>query len=150
MPRGLFASLPPWVLYAIAMAPMVLLAVLLPLVQLADVWDLALMAAAVVWALAFVGLYWRRLDEASREAQRSAMLWGGTFGILAAVIAGMFIAYTPAGASWLQDLAGRFSARIGDKIPDTSFAFVAGLMFCAISSVLGFSVAWMWWWAKRR
>lgn len=150
MPRGPFASLPPWSLYAIAMAPAVLLIVLMPLVRLPDVWDLALVAASLVWALAFVGIYWGRLDEASREAQRSAMLWGGTFGILAAFIAGTLIAFTPDGAGWIAHLSARLGERAGGRLPDTSFAFVAGMVFCAVSSVLGFMVAWMWWWARRR
>lgn len=149
MPRGPFAALPPWGLYTVAMAPAVLLVAVIPLVQLADIWDLALMGAAIVWALVFVGPYWRRLDEASREAQRSAMMWGGSYGLLAAIIDCTLIAFSPAGAGWVQEIATRLGERAGGRAPDTSFAFLAGAMFTAVVSVTGFMIAWIIWWARR-
>jgi hypothetical protein len=148
MPRSPFASLPAWSFYALGLAPMLVLLALMPVVKLDDRLALALTGGSAVWAIAMVTLYWRRLDEASREAQRSAMLWGGFYGLLAAMAGGVAIAFSPAASSWIADTTTKLSD--GGGAPATTHAFLIGIAFAAVCTVIGFSIAWAIWWAKRR
>jgi hypothetical protein len=79
-------------------------------------------------------LYWRRIDEAAREAQKAAWFWGGSLGMGAGLIGvGLF-------------------ARLGLAAADTkpAMALVYGAMAVVLAQLTGFVVAWALWWAAKR
>jgi hypothetical protein len=80
------------------------------------------------------GLYWHRIDEAAREAQKTAWYWGGSFGLGFGVI----------GVSLF--------ARLGFAPPDASptLLMTYGAVGVAAAQLIGFGIAWALWWARRR
>jgi hypothetical protein len=101
---------------------------------------------AVGAGLWFAGRAWRRLDETAREAQKSAMFWGGSFGLLAALIVTMTMPF--AREAW-HGLFAYLDAHRG-LYPLHAFTFIAGVLFAALMAVLGFLIAWAAWWARAR
>lgn len=95
---------------------------------------LAIMLASCAVALWLVGVYWRGLDEAAREAQKSAGFWGGSFG----TVIGLGLLVSPLD---LISLAASDSPRA---------LMMHGGMVVALCNVAGFMVAWAWWWWSRR
>ncbi|ODT89733.1 hypothetical protein [Phenylobacterium sp. SCN 70-31] len=98
-----------------------------------------LLALFLLWAVGaawLVGGYWRSLDEAAREAQKWAWYWGGSIGMGVGAFA---LVFEPLGvAAMLPADASR---------PDL-LAYGAGVVVAA--QMLGFLVAWAWWWGSRR
>jgi len=92
-------------------------------------------AAAMAWALGFLWLYWRRLDEAAKEAQKFAWFVGS---IAALVLTAPIMMFFRLGALPLPHGAP----------PGVHFAL--GWVMLALLQLLGFLIAWAgWWWAKR-
>jgi hypothetical protein len=95
-----------------------------------------LLAAPAIW---LTRLYWLSIDEAAREAQKSAWLWGGSLGmalgLLVIIIAsqGMFGlgVLVPVDASPLKLL-------------------MRGALLTVAGQLAGFLVAWAYWWWRRR
>ncbi|THD64696.1 hypothetical protein [Phenylobacterium sp.] len=91
--------------------------------------------AAVTWALL---LYWRRLDEAAQEAQKSAWLWGGSFGMA---------------AGWLADAAMSLPGvypSVRHVVLSLGGALIVGGGLVAVGAAAGFLIAWAIWWGARR
>lgn len=88
------------------------------------------MIAGTVW-------WWRRADEAVREAHKWAWYWGGSIGM--AVGLGALL------------LAGAYG---GDQPvpPDLSYGDVllAGAMLLLAPMLIGYGVAWLAWWLSKR
>ena len=84
-------------------------------------------------------LWWRRLDEAAREAHKWAWYWGATVGVLL-VLPVMF----------LPDRVGAVALahRLGFVEPAELVHF--GISAVLILQVAGYGVAWAAWWLKRR
>lgn len=97
------------------------------------------LAVSLVFAVWLTLVYWRRIDEAAREAQKSAWFWGSG--------AGALIGF--AGVTWL---ASR-DATLGGWLPPGASAEAlvqAGAMGVLACQVVGFFIAWaIWWWSKR-
>jgi hypothetical protein len=80
------------------------------------------------------GLYWHRIDEAAREAQKTAWYWGGSLGMGIGVIA--------------VALFGRLGFAPADAGPTLLLTYGAvGVVF---AQLIGFGIAWALWWARRR
>lgn len=129
--RGLF----------IAVALVGVLAVMgfgLPLVP-ADIRGLAVIPVFVLF-YAIILIYWRGIDEAAREAQKSAWLWGGAVGMTVAVVPAMFAAQhvAPWARNWLM---------LGQGSPEER-AFVAGILYVVLAQALGFFLFWAVWWLR--
>ncbi|MBL8771396.1 MAG: hypothetical protein JNK30_08435 [Phenylobacterium sp.] len=92
--------------------------------------------AAAIPALWFVLNYWRSLDEAAQEAQKWAWFWGGSAGLGFGVLA---IAFYP-------DLALQL-ARPGASAEKLMLAGATAVM---AAQLIGFLVAWAFWWWRRR
>jgi hypothetical protein len=91
--------------------------------------------AAMAWALGFLWLYWRRLDEAAKEAQKFAWFVGST---AALVLTAPIMLFFRLGALPLPH----------GVTPGVYFGL--GWALLAFSQLLGFLIAWAgWWWAKR-
>jgi hypothetical protein len=84
-----------------------------------------------------VGRYWRGIDEAAREAQKSAWFWGGS---IAAGLAALVLINNPFG---VLDLIIPADA-------DRASLLRHGAFIMAFSQFAGFFVAWAWWWWRRR
>lgn len=102
-------------------------------------------AMAVTTGLFVVGiggavLYWRRLDEAAREAHKFAWYWGGSAGLMVALAA--FVGLRAAGLDPLElGVVG------GDDPYDY---FTLGVLGVTLSQIAGYTVAWAGWWIARR
>ena len=87
-------------------------------------------------------VYWRRLDEAAREAQKAAWLWGAPIGyaafILILILPGVFQMGFQYGQHGVSDTA-LFGA-----------PFMQGAIAAYISQLIGALVAWGIWWARKR
>jgi hypothetical protein len=106
------------------------------LAQASTAWMLtAAYAAAMAWALGFLWLYWRRLDEAAREAQKFAWFAGS---VTALVLTAPIMLFFRLGALPLPQSAP----------PGVDFAL--GWVFLALSQLLGFLIAWAGWWRAKK
>ena len=102
------------------------LALLLPVVAL----------AFMGYAIAFTLAYWRRLDEAAREAHKWAWYWGGSLGI----IPGFLFAVSGDGVGRAQ--------RLGFAEPKELIEF--GAVAVLASMIAGYLIAWGVWWLRKR
>jgi NhaP-type Na+/H+ or K+/H+ antiporter len=91
----------------------------------------ALAMAVGVWACA---LWWRGLDEAAQEAHKWAWYWGSTFGGSLGAVALFTVAYAGEAA---------LTAEPKDLL-------IAGAAIIGLSQMVGYGVAWGFWWLKRR
>lgn len=94
------------------------------------------LAAIAVFCLLCVTVFyhWRTIDEAAREAQKAAWLWGSVTGAVVAAFA------APAA---LALLAGRW--------PDVFVAealFFAGIVYVMLAQALVFLAFWAAWWLR--
>ena len=132
--------LPTWQFYALLFAGVVVLAIVGSLSHGfhndSDAsgyapWFVALM---LLVSGAMTLLIWRRLDEAAREAHKWAWYWGGSAGLIA-VLAMLLL---------------------GDRIFDTAAiigltnSFESGIIAVLILQVVGYLIAWAYWWLRRR
>jgi hypothetical protein len=100
---------------------------------------LTIAAAVIVPGFWAVCQYWRSIDEAAREAQKWAWYWGGSVGMAAGVLAfAVAIAFAPG-------LAALAPADL-----TTVQAMAYGGFAMAAAQMVGFVVAWAYWWAVRR
>jgi hypothetical protein len=122
-------SLPAFAYSLLALAPLLLLPAAI------FVGGRELIAAAsmftIAWGFFCSVLYWRGLDEPSREAHKVAWFWGGSVGIgvLGALMVGM-----------------TFFPSLDE--PTQSLAF--GFMFTVVAQAVGYIIVWLGWWARRR
>jgi hypothetical protein len=96
----------------------------------------AIAIIAAVPAFWFVINYWRSLDEAAREAQKWGWFWGGSHGLGLGFLAVSF---------WPDQVAALLPAGSGPERLMLLGALVVGL-----SQVVGFLLAWAFWWWRRR
>jgi hypothetical protein len=98
---------------------------------------LALVALAVIAVVGWGSIiYWRNVDEAAREAHKSAWLWGGTGGtvLMLPILA-------------LTDTA-KLEALFGPG--DASHWVVIGLMSLFALQIAGYGLVWAGWWLMRQ
>lgn len=97
-----------------------------------------IMAGALVSSVAWM----RSIDEAAREAHKSAWFWGGSGGMaLGGVL--VCLATLPQAASipipsWL------------DGRTDPAAHAATGAFGMMLLMLIGYTVAWAWWWLRRR
>lgn len=97
------------------------------------------LAVAGIWTSV---LWMRSIDEAAREAHKSAWFWGGSGALLIALPLWM-IATLPTTASW--SLPDWFYGRT-DPVAHAALG-AGGLMALMLT---GYGVAWAIWWLQRR
>jgi hypothetical protein len=137
-------KLPPWAFTLISLAPAL---ALLPFVKvIPSEGVLVLSGVAVIWSVAFSCLSWRRLDETSRAAHISAWLWGGSGALFAMLIVIGVMRVAPGASQPLVDVIDAFSK----KHPAGETGFIFGVMAAAMVQVVGYFIAWLVWWGKRR
>lgn len=100
----------------------------------------AILALVVLFGLMIAGTlwWWRRADEAVREAHKWAWYWGGSVGMCVGL-----------GAVMLANIYGR-DAPIPDGMSMADVLSV-GAMITLAPMLIGYLVAWIaWWFAMRR
>ncbi|MFN3837275.1 MAG: hypothetical protein ACK4MI_06110 [Brevundimonas sp.] len=98
----------------------------------------AFLVVVMAAALAVSVWWWRRLDEASREAHKWAWYWGGSAGMML----GLALVLTLATRN--VDL-GAFVAADTQPID----LIMGGMMSILVFQVVGYTLAWAWWWLAR-
>jgi len=98
----------------------------------------AIMGGALWTAVAWM----RSIDEAAREAHKSAWFWGGLAGMSLGGVA-IILSLLPQASSWR--LPFTFFGR-----DDPAIHAAIGAYAMLLLMALGYSVAWVWWWWKRR
>jgi hypothetical protein len=78
--------------------------------------------------------YWRSIDEAARAAQKWAWFWGGQTGLVAGVAVDTFLPLLAPGL-----------IPAGPLHP-----MLLGGLVVGVGSLVGFAIAWTWWWIARR
>jgi hypothetical protein len=96
---------------------------------------------AIVWAVVFIALYWRRLDEAAKEAQKFAWFYGS---IGATVLSAPIIVQ-------VRLTGDHFLASVLPHAMSGPAALLTlGWMALLLAQGAGFCLVWAgWWWAKR-
>jgi hypothetical protein len=97
---------------------------------------LALGMAGAMW----LGMgWWRRVDEAAREAHKWSWFWGGSCGMAVGFVCLLTVSMRGADLplpTWL-----------GETPQDL---LVSGMMTILLFQVVGYLIAWAgWWWARR-
>ena len=97
---------------------------------------LALVMGLALW----LGIWWwRRVDEAAREAHKWAWFWGGSCGMLLGFICLLTVS--------LRGADIPVPASLGQTPHDL---LVSGMMTILAFQIVGYGVAWAWWWWARR
>jgi hypothetical protein len=106
-------------------------------------WLIAAVAvAAMAGAMAITAGWMRAIDEAAREAHKSAWFWGGCGGM---ALGGVFVILASAPPAATLHFASWFGDRTDPAAYAATGAGALGLLMTA-----GYTVAWAWWWWKRR
>ena len=126
-----------WVAVVAGLIGMVLGAVNATLGETAGGLILAVNVVAMLLAFGLCVAWWRGADEAVREAHKWAWWWGGSPGMAVGGIGVMALINGDWADAWLAGFE-----------PDT----LVGLSVVAVLGVqiLGYTLAWLWWWAVRR
>lgn len=133
---SLLPRIPTWALATALLVSGVLVGILLEEAALSTpVRTLLILALVPILSLA-CWLYWRRLDEAAREAHKFAWYWGGSIGL---GIAGAAMVVVQ--RSGLEFLPPGMPA--GELV-----AF--GITLCMVAQVVCYGLVWAWWWLARR
>jgi hypothetical protein len=107
----------------------------------ASAWALsAVYVVVIAWAVTFVWLYWRRLDEAAKEAQKFAWFYGA--------VAAMFV--TAPMILFVRLDGGAFLAVLAPSHPTPGAYFALGWISLALAQAIGFLVVWAGWWRAKR
>ena len=106
----------------------------------ASVGSLILMGLVVAGLMAvgvwLVAMYWRRLDEAAREAHKWAWFWGGNVALLPLIVGLFFLLERP-------DL----EVPLWPGLQAGPAGYVATGGFIVVFTLLiGYSLAWLYWW----
>jgi hypothetical protein len=102
---------------------------------------LAFAAVAIVFACGWMAF----IDEAAQQAHYIAWFWGGSLGLTMsslALLALMPQLLNPVGVERLRAPYG--------AMPDTSFAFFAGVAFMILPASIGYMIWWAALWLRRR
>ncbi|MDP2765265.1 MAG: hypothetical protein Q8O54_10565, partial [Brevundimonas sp.] len=93
-------------------------------------------------ALGFVACvrWWRRIDEAAREAHKWAWWWGGSGGMGVGLVLLLTLMVR---ADDSQPLPGHVGSAPGE-------IFVSGMMSILLFQIVGYGLAWAGWWLKHR
>lgn len=97
---------------------------------------LCLFALALPYSL----WWWKRADEAVKEAHKWAWFWGGSLGMTAAIFC----------AALDYVLGLNLQATITHFFGMDGSQFIAGIAFAIIPMVSGYYIAWGTWWLRHR
>lgn len=137
-------------------APWILLSVLTPILLRSGIITLAWMGwiFPLMMVLAFIpGLvYWRGLDEPSREAHKFAMFWGAGMAFLLVGLTGFELMVVPgfreAAQEWIESFIAATDGRLGQE--PAAVGLWVGVLGSVGVLLLGYVIAWIGWWVRQR
>ncbi len=89
-----------------------------------------------IGALWFCFIYWKRLDEAAREAHKFAWYWGGSLGL---AVSGVLVGVLSGGVDASTLLWPGFEA-------DASGYLMTGAIAVVAAQLVGYVLVWAGWW----
>lgn len=98
-----------------------------------------LLALILAAALALGCWWWRSIDEAAREAHKWAWWWGGSSGMAVGMGVLVFLAHG-GGAPLITAGSGAAPADV----------MAAGILLIVGLQLVGYALAWAFWWWRRR
>jgi pheromone shutdown protein TraB len=106
-------------------------------------WGIGAFAVLAMIGSMVVSVYWmRNIDEAAREAHKSAWFWGGTGGMAAG---GVLVILSSLPQAETLKLSAWFTSRT-----DPAAYMATGAFAMLTLMIVGYSLAWAWWWLARR
>lgn len=138
------SNIAPWrwivALFGLSFGFGAVLAVFATMTRDADLWALVLMAVVVaglsalaVWITA---MYWRRIDEAAREAHKWAWFWGGNIALVPVMIGFVLLLQRP-------DLGAPLWPGFD---PTPAYYVATGGIIVVFFLIIGYALAWLFWW----
>jgi hypothetical protein len=100
--------------------------------------SLAVFAVAIVAAFGSTAVWWRGIDEAAREAHKSAWYWGGCAGLAVGFAVIVALPILHAEPPLLLNLKS-----------SPSGYFFSGALGVVFTQIAGYAAAWAFWWARR-
>lgn len=94
--------------------------------------------AVMAATLAVTVWWWRRLDEAAREAHKWAWYWGGSAGMMLGMAAVLTLATRDVDIE-----------RFLPADTNTGDLIVGGMLSILLFQLAGYTLAWGWWWLAR-
>lgn len=111
--------------------------------EAALVWVMGGFAILIMLGSLAVGVGWMRaIDEAAREAHKTAWFWGGSAGLAVGGVA-IIMAALP------QAETIRIPSWFADRSDPVAYA-ATGAFGMLLLMLVGYTVAWAWWWWSRR
>ena len=106
------------------------------------VWVIAVIAAVIAIVGFAYGAYWMKsIDEAAQEAHKWSWYWGGSAGLAVGMMI-CLLSMAPQSAQWA------IPAMNGRTDP---FAYaITGAFGLMVIMLIGYGIAWAWWWFSRR
>ncbi len=98
--------------------------------------------AAMIGAMAITVAWMRSIDEAAREAHKSAWFWGGCGGM---AVGGVFVILAS-----LPPVAAVAVPSVFPGRTDPAAYAATGAAALSLLMTAGYTLAWAWWWWKRR
>ena len=95
----------------------------------------------MIGALVVSVIWMRSIDEAAREAHKSAWFWGGSGGMTIGLIV-VAVAAVPGAENW--SIPAWYSGRT-----DPAAYAATGAFGMLILMIIGYAIAWAWWWLAR-
>ena len=138
------SQIAPWrwivALFALSLGLGVMLGLFSAMTREAGPLSLALTAVVVIVLSAvgvwLIAMYWRRIDEAAREAHKWAWWWGGNVALIPVMAGLLFLVERP-----------HLGAPLLPGATATPAHYVAtGAILAVGALLLGYAVAWLFWW----
>ncbi|HEY1073896.1 hypothetical protein [Brevundimonas sp.] len=109
----------------------------------AALWAVGVFAAVTMLISLWVGLKWMSsIDEAAQEAHKWSWFWGGSGGM---AVGGVLVIM----ASLPQAAALNIPAWYSDRTDPAAYAATGAFAMLTLM-LIGYGVAWAWWWLGRR
>ena len=109
----------------------------------AALWAVGVFAALTMLISLWVGLKWMSsIDEAAQEAHKWAWFWGGSGGM---AVGGVLVIM----ASLPQAAVINIPAWYSDRTDPAAYAATGAFAMLTLM-IIGYGVAWAWWWLGRR
>ena len=97
------------------------------------------LSATVAFCLGGSIIHWRLLDEAQREAHKTAWFWGGSMGMLVGLLVAIAVMALAPDRIVTLNPGGE---------PDDYLRL--GIMWILLTQAAGYGLAWLFWWWSRR